>query len=364
MQYFGTAPCHASPGGTHVDAVDKLLDAVELADFLGLDGWFFPELRGLPQHSLDSAPHLLIAAASRSTTRIRLGTMVDLLPFHHPLRVAEEIRFLDTLTHGRLEVGVGPGGPMEHERWGTDPDQGRAMLEVAVTLVRGFLTGEISDYETRWWRGRVAQLSPEPMQSPHPPLWLATIGGGSIDAAARCGLNCQSGMAPLEVLSDRIDQYRAHWVLSQPETPPGRFAAMVDLVVNEDGDVARQAGRQFHERRLARRHRSVPSRTDRSARPQQRPSPTTAFAELSYPELIDLGLAICGDVQECADQMSRLAEVGVDAVTAWLPFGDVEDDLAQQSLRLFCEQVIPLVESRSTTPAAGADGRLYVGDSA
>jgi alkanesulfonate monooxygenase SsuD/methylene tetrahydromethanopterin reductase-like flavin-dependent oxidoreductase (luciferase family) len=351
MEYWATAPCHAEPGQTHAEAIRELLDAVEFADALGLDGWFSPELRGLPAQSLDSSPHLLIAAASRTTSRIRVGTMVDLIGFHHPLRVAEEVRFLDTLTRGRLEVGVGPGGSNEHERWGTDASEGRDRFEVAFSLLRRFLEGDLSDYETPWWRGRISQLTPEPVQAPHPPLWLATISGGSVERAARWGINCQSGLGPRDVHAERLATFRACWAAHHPGTPTGRFAAMVDVVVNDDARVAREAGEQFRRRRIERRHRSAPVARDGAAAGDERRTLTSAFAELSYAELIEQGWAVCGDVEECAVQLARLAAIGIDVVTTWMPFGDVDAEVARRSLHLLCEEVVPRV-GPAPVPAA------------
>lgn len=77
---------------------------------------------------LDVAPcqSVLLAAAAQRTTRLRLVPLVYLLPFHHPLRLMEEISVLDHLSGGRLEVGVGRGiAPPEHEMWGLDPGQSR-----------------------------------------------------------------------------------------------------------------------------------------------------------------------------------------------------------------------------------------------
>lgn len=273
--------------------------------------------------------------------------MVDLISFQHPLRVAEEIRLLDTLTHGRLEVGVGAGGFNEHRHWGIDPSEGAAMFEVALPLVRRFLTENGFDYSTRWWTGIAPHLAPEPIQLPHPPLWLAVAREESVEAAARLGLNCQASMCGRDVLASRVALYRDTWRALHPGTEPGRFAALVDVIVNDDGVSARHAGERFHARKLDRLHRLFAARPGGFVRSEERRRRDERFEELSFPELVDQGLVVCGDVEECAAQLARLADTGVDSVTAWMPFGDVDLSYAQRSLQLLCEEVIPLVESRS-----------------
>jgi alkanesulfonate monooxygenase SsuD/methylene tetrahydromethanopterin reductase-like flavin-dependent oxidoreductase (luciferase family) len=62
-------PLNADSGAAPQDMIAELLDAVALADEVGLDGWYFPELHGGPEHSLSTSPNLLIAAAAQRTQR-------------------------------------------------------------------------------------------------------------------------------------------------------------------------------------------------------------------------------------------------------------------------------------------------------
>jgi len=106
MRYSGFSLCDGAAGYTHIETLSHLLRQVEIADQGGMDGWFFAEHHDNAVYSLTPSPNLLVAAAASRTEQIRLGTMVTVLPYHHPLRAAEEIRLLDALTGGRLEVGV------------------------------------------------------------------------------------------------------------------------------------------------------------------------------------------------------------------------------------------------------------------
>ena len=81
--------------------------------------WFF-EHHLQPTAPVPS-PNLLIAAAARTTQRIRFSSMVNILPFRHPLLVAEEAAMLDNLTGGRFDMGLGRGlRPPEFEAFGVD----------------------------------------------------------------------------------------------------------------------------------------------------------------------------------------------------------------------------------------------------
>jgi alkanesulfonate monooxygenase SsuD/methylene tetrahydromethanopterin reductase-like flavin-dependent oxidoreductase (luciferase family) len=347
MRYWGFALCHADDHVSHGAVLHDLLDLVELADVVGLDGWFFPEHHGNPRHSLSTSPNLLIAAASSRTHRIRLGTMVAVVPFHHPLRLAEEIRLLGLLTGGRLDIGLGPGGFREHVHWGIEPDDGPAMFDTGVSLLRRLLREGDFQYETKWWRGFAPPPVPAGGEAPaEPPLWLATVQDRSVETAARWGLNCDSALTPVDVLPRRLALYRETWEQHHPGTRPGTFAVVADVTVAENREEALALGEEFHARKLARFQSFFASRPRGFVRTEERRRIDDAFQQLSFAELIDRGLAICGSVDDCVEQVQRLCTAGVDALTAWMPFGELKGDVVRRSIRLFCEEVIPGVERK------------------
>jgi alkanesulfonate monooxygenase SsuD/methylene tetrahydromethanopterin reductase-like flavin-dependent oxidoreductase (luciferase family) len=228
------------------------------------------------------------------------------VPLWHPLRLAEEIRFLDLITGGRLEVGLGPGGPRDVAQWGLDAEDLPEMFEAGVALVRRFLIEGGFGYDTAWWRGQAPAIAAVPEQRPLPPLWLASIRGASVEKAARWGLNCTSGMAATEVVARRVEQYRSTWLDQHPDTTPGRFSAFAQVVVHEERREALRLGIEFHERLLARRARSSQARPHAEAAGEPRTAVET-FHQAPFPELTDQGLVICGDVDDCVEQVRRSA---------------------------------------------------------
>jgi alkanesulfonate monooxygenase SsuD/methylene tetrahydromethanopterin reductase-like flavin-dependent oxidoreductase (luciferase family) len=105
----------------HPEMLRRQLEEVELAERIGIDQIWFFEHHLQPTAPVPS-PNLLIAAASRTTRRIRFSSMVNILPFRHPLLVAEEAAMLDNLTDGRLDMGLGRGlRPPEFEAFRCRP---------------------------------------------------------------------------------------------------------------------------------------------------------------------------------------------------------------------------------------------------
>ena len=120
MQFGITDHLDAS-GIPPAEQFEQRLRLVELYDRLGFDRYMLTEHHGTPL-CLVPSPHLFLAAASQRTTRIRLGTLVTLLPLYNPVRVIEEVGMLDLLTRGRLELGIGRGvSPPEIRAYGIIP---------------------------------------------------------------------------------------------------------------------------------------------------------------------------------------------------------------------------------------------------
>jgi alkanesulfonate monooxygenase SsuD/methylene tetrahydromethanopterin reductase-like flavin-dependent oxidoreductase (luciferase family) len=97
---------------------DDRLALLQAAEAAGFYGYHLTEHHATPL-SMTPSPGVFLAAAARETQRIRLSTLLYLLPLYHPLRLFEELCMLDHLSHGRLDVGLGRGiSPMEFEAYG------------------------------------------------------------------------------------------------------------------------------------------------------------------------------------------------------------------------------------------------------
>src|ERR1700754_2881027 len=119
---------------------EKRLQLIEFYDRASFPAYHVSE-HPTTTPSMTPAPSVFLAAATQRTTRLRLGSLVYVLPAHHPLRLAEEICMLDHLSNGRLDVGIGRGAsPHELEHFGADPDQAPAMYVEAYNVIKQSLT--------------------------------------------------------------------------------------------------------------------------------------------------------------------------------------------------------------------------------
>src|SRR4029450_13277449 len=95
-------------------------------DPLGFYGYRLAEHHQAPL-CMAPSPAVFLAAAARHTRQIKLGALVNILPFYHPLRLIEEVCMLDHLSGGRLQIGIGRGiSPYELGHFGVNATETRA----------------------------------------------------------------------------------------------------------------------------------------------------------------------------------------------------------------------------------------------
>jgi alkanesulfonate monooxygenase SsuD/methylene tetrahydromethanopterin reductase-like flavin-dependent oxidoreductase (luciferase family) len=152
----------------------RQLEEIELAERIGIDQIWFFEHHLSPQAPVPS-PNLLIAAAARTTGHIRFASMVNILPFRHPLLVAEEAAMLDNLTDGRFDLGLGRGlRPPEFDAFGVDQARSRDMFLESFEIIRRVLADETFTHRGKYWNiHKDAPLAPPLVQHPHPPFLVS-----------------------------------------------------------------------------------------------------------------------------------------------------------------------------------------------
>ncbi len=165
-------------GLSQADTVAGHIAFAEAAERLGVERYHVTEHHGAPLAIVQ--PSAILGALTQRTSRMRLGALVNILPNHHPLALAEEIASLDLLSGGRIDVGVGSGVvPYELANVGVDPAQSRAIFAERFPLLREALeTGQLGDVE----------LIPAMTQT-EISYWYASANAPSADWAARNGIN-------------------------------------------------------------------------------------------------------------------------------------------------------------------------------
>jgi limonene 1,2-monooxygenase len=145
-------------------ALKRDLELIEHLDRLGFDEAWIGEHHSAG-YEIIASPEVFIAAAAERTRRIRLGTGVSSLPYHHPLMLADRIVLLDHLTEGRFMFGAGPGAlPSDAYMLGIDPSCQREMMEEGLEAILDLLRiDEPITRTTDWFTLRDARLHLRPL---------------------------------------------------------------------------------------------------------------------------------------------------------------------------------------------------------
>ncbi len=175
-------------------ALDRDLDLIVHLDRLGFDeAWIGEHHSG--GYEIIASPEIFIATAAERTQRIRLGTGVVSLPYHHPLMVAQRIILLDHLTKGRVMLGVGPGAlPSDAFMLGIDPADQRDRMEESLDIILQLMrSDEPITHESEWFTLKDARLHLKPYSHPHPEVAVAAmISPSGPRAAGRFGCSLLS----------------------------------------------------------------------------------------------------------------------------------------------------------------------------
>jgi limonene 1,2-monooxygenase len=150
------------------------LAAVEYLDWLGYDEAWIGEHHSFARE-LISDPVAFITAAALRTRRIKLGTGVLSLPYHHPLMVADQMLQLDHITEGRAMLGCGPGAlTSDAFMMGIDPVNQRRMMHESLEAIMALFEAKAPvNMETDWFKLRDARLQMAMFTQPHIPVSVA-----------------------------------------------------------------------------------------------------------------------------------------------------------------------------------------------
>jgi limonene 1,2-monooxygenase len=170
-------------------AIEREFELVEHLDRIGFDeAWIGEHHSGGTE--VIASPELFIAAAAVRTRRIRLGTGVISLPYHHPMMVADRMVQLDHQTRGRAMFGFGPGLlNSDAQMLGIPADKQRERMVESLEVILRLLDGEIVSRKSEWFELYEARLQLSPYSRPRPEMAVAsaaTPSGGKV--AGRFGL--------------------------------------------------------------------------------------------------------------------------------------------------------------------------------
>ena len=325
------------------DFYEARLKIVEAYDRGGFHAYHVAEHHATPL-GIAASPSVYLAAVAQRTSRLKFGPLVYTLPLYHPLRLIEEICMLDQMSGGRFQLGVGRGiSPLETRCFGVDPDQRQRRYEEVIQILMQGLTGKAVDFEGQFYNFRGVPMELNPLQLPHPPIWLGVATPDSAERAGRSGMNVVSLSTAAETLV-LTDRYRKGWREANGDKPPPRLGLGRFIVVADDDAaalaIARRAYRRWHANfhHLWHVHGVTPTRGERAP---------------EFDEITNGGRGIAGSPETVIAALSaQLAQSGANYCVGQFMFGDMSLEEAQRSVDLFVRHVMPAVRQSCASCAA------------
>jgi luciferase family oxidoreductase group 1 len=347
---FGTFHLFETIDATETAAVHDQIDLMVAAEELGFSSVWAAE-HHFSEYGVCPSPILALAAVARQTTRLRLGTGIVVLPFHDPLRVAEELAFVDHLSHGRLEVGVGRGyRPRELEGFGVDPRESRAIANEALEVIRQAWTEPTVNHKGEHFSVDNVPVYPKPLRDPHPPVYLGSLSPETFELVGKLGVNLlfTPTFREGEDIPAQIAQYKQAVIDSGGDPSTKRIGALRMVYVAETTAQAEAefepAWRRFHE--VAQAQNAARPGEVKTADVEKYRRPAAANLD----EAQQKGNVIAGDPEHVLAQLRRMQdEWQLTDLILWTRVGGMDKEKVLASMRLFSSDVMPHLQ-----PAASA----------
>ena len=219
-------------------------------------------------------PLMISTDIAARTKNIRIGQAANIITFHNPLRLAEDIATLDHLSNGRLEVGIGRGVygreaiHMNVEADLKDQEKNKRLFEETLTIMKKAWTEEFFKHSGEFytypspnfiWQHDMSppnekfvdlktnklkkiSLVPKPFQKPHPPLSQVVDSTGSIEWAAKNGIKTIMWIPTIKTLKKRFEIYKnAKSEAEKRDVPMGEDVILVrDMFVADTMEDAKK----------------------------------------------------------------------------------------------------------------------------
>lgn len=327
-----------------------IVDQIAYGEEIGFDSVWLAEHHFHAFAGIFSAPTVIGAAIAERTKSMRIGTAVLLLPYHNPLRVAEDYATLDCLSNGRLEFGIGHGFvKWEALNFGIPLDELRDRFKENLDVVLKAWTEPFLKHKGRFHEYNGVQVYPRPVQEPCPAVWMAaTTSVESFELSGRCGFHMMliPFLNEVEELRGKMQAYFSARKAAGFDRSTARVLGVYHSYVGESSTEARAAAAQgLAEYNSAAReaHSLTPGMADpESYRSHERHR--EQMKVLTFDELVDQGRVLVGTPGEVCEKLEYVRErLYLTDVAGNFALGGLTDAQARSSMRRFMQEVAPKI---------------------
>ncbi|HEV8530378.1 MAG TPA: LLM class flavin-dependent oxidoreductase [Methylomirabilota bacterium] len=340
----------------------------DLAEPLGFDSLFALE-HHFTGYAMSPSPTQLLSYYAGRTRRITLGTAVIVLPWHDPVRVAEEIALLDVLSGGRCLFGFGRGAASaEYSGFRIPMEEARARFVEAARIVVKALTEPSFDWDGEFFKIPRTSIRPRPISHPERRFYASSVSPESAEIMAKLGFGVLVVMQnEWPKAAQDIQRYRdTATSVGHPPRPP---IILMNISVAESRPEAQERAKTY----LSRKWDSIDNHYHFSDGHLASVKGYEFYGNMAktYSKMKDEGyrkkatdfyvkIQVVGTPDDCLQQLAELHRLtGLDHLVTEFGYGGMPHEEAELNMRLFAERVMPVLQrdrAFSSGPAGTGEG--------
>lgn len=359
------------PGRPDAEVIGEHYALADLAEPLGFDSIFALE-HHFTGYSMSPSPTQTLAYFAGRTKRVQLGTAVIVLPWHDPVRVAEQIALLDIMCGGRCMFGFGRGAAtVEYEGFRIPMGEARPRFAEAAEVVMKALSNEVFEHDGEFFKIPKMSIRPRPISHPERRFYASSVSPESAEIIAKLGFGMLVIMQN-EWNKAAEDIRRFQEITTSVGHTPRPPVILTNVSVAESRDEAKERAMQY----LGAKWDSIDAHYHFSDGHLANVKGYESYGKMAktYTKMKDdsfrekatdfyVSIQIVGTPDDCIQQIAELRRVtGTDHVIADFSYGGMPHHQGEVNMRLFSDQVRPVLQNDAAfrgavTPAyAVADG--------
>jgi alkanesulfonate monooxygenase SsuD/methylene tetrahydromethanopterin reductase-like flavin-dependent oxidoreductase (luciferase family) len=343
----------AQPGRPDAALYHEHMALGDLAEPLGFDSLFALE-HHFTGYSMSPAPLQLLSYYAGRTHKITLGTCVIVLPWHDPIRVAEQIALLDVLSGGRTLMGFGRGAATtEYEGFRIPMGEARGRFLESAQLIIKALSEDSFEWQGEFYQIPRTSIRPRAISHPERRFHASAVSPESAELMARLGFGMLIVMQnEWPKAAEDVHRYRAI-TQSVGHTPKPPI-----ILTNVACADTREEARDWALRYLGEKWDSIDNHYNFSDGHLSTVKGYESYGKLAktYTRMKDpafrskatdfyVSIQIAGTPDDCIQQIAELRRLtGMDHLVTEFSYGSMPHNLAERNMRLFADQVLPVLQ--------------------
>jgi len=365
-------------GRSDADVFAEHMALGDLAEPLGFDSLFALE-HHFTGYAMSPSPTQLLSYYAGRTKRIMLGTAVIVLPWHDPVRVAEQIALLDVMSGGRCLFGFGRGAAsVEYAGFRIPMEEARARFVESAKIVVQALTNDTFEWDGEFFKIPRTAIRPRPISHPERRFYASSVSPESAEIMAKLGFGLLVIMQnEWPKAADDIRRYR-ELTASVGHTPRPPI-----ILTNVSCAESRAEAQERAERYLARKWDSIDTHYHFSDGHLAHVKGYEFYGGMAktYSKMKDesfrtkatqfyVKIQVVGTPDDCLQQLAELQRLtGLDHLVTEFGYGGMPHEQAELNMRLFADRVVPTLQrdrafaapspAANGTPAPSVPGGIF-----